>query len=61
MRWESWAQFWEMGGYAIYVWGSVGVTFALLAIEVWLARSAHQKTLAELAQLTLVSNEEWTK
>jgi heme exporter protein D len=27
-------EFFAMGGYALYVWGSYGVTFALLAIEV---------------------------
>jgi len=26
--------FFAMGGYALYVWGSYGVTFALLALEV---------------------------
>ena len=26
--------FFAMGGYAFYVWGSYGVTFVLLAIEV---------------------------
>ncbi len=25
MRWQSWAEFWHMGGYGLYVWGSVGV------------------------------------
>ena len=41
MRWESWSQFWAMGGYAVYVWGSVGVTALLMAFEVWQAASAH--------------------
>jgi heme exporter protein D len=27
-------EFYAMGGYPFYVWGSYGVTFALLAIEV---------------------------
>ena len=26
MRWESWSQFWAMGGYGVYVWGSMGMT-----------------------------------
>jgi heme exporter protein D len=26
-------EFFAMGGYAFYVWGAYGVTFALLAIE----------------------------
>jgi heme exporter protein D len=48
MRWESWSQFWAMGGYAVYVWGSVGVTALLLAVEVWQARWAHRAVLAQL-------------
>jgi heme exporter protein D len=28
------SEFFAMGGYGWYVWGSYGVTFALLAIEV---------------------------
>jgi heme exporter protein D len=48
MRWESWSQFWAMGGYGVYVWGSMGMTAVLLALEVWLARVAHRQTLAQL-------------
>ena len=45
MRWESWAEFWAMGGYAVYVWGSVGVTFLLIVIEIWQARMARREAL----------------
>jgi heme exporter protein D len=38
MRWTSWAEFWAMGGYAVYVWGSFAMTALLMAIEVWQAR-----------------------
>ena len=48
MRWESWAAFWHMGGYAVYVWGSVGVTAMLLAVEVWQARWAQRVVLNQL-------------
>jgi heme exporter protein D len=30
----DWAKFFSMGGYAVYVWGSYGVTFVLLGAEV---------------------------
>jgi heme exporter protein D len=30
----DWSKFFSMGGYALYVWGSYGVTFVLLAGEV---------------------------
>ncbi|MFN2577315.1 MAG: heme exporter protein CcmD [Pyrinomonadaceae bacterium] len=34
MHWLSWSDFFSMGGYGFYVWGSYGITFALLAGEV---------------------------
>ena len=48
MRWESWSAFWHMGGYALYVWGSVGVSFALLGLESWWAWRERVSTLAWL-------------
>ncbi len=30
----NWSKFFYMGGYALYVWGSYGVTFVLLGAEV---------------------------
>ena len=48
MRWESLSQFWAMGGYAVYVWGSVGVTALLMAVEVLQARWAHRAMLKQL-------------
>jgi len=48
MRWENWSQFWHMGGYAVYVWGSVGVTALLMAVEVWQARWAHRLALRQV-------------
>ena len=48
MRWESWSEFWAMGGYAVYVWGSVGVTALLMVVEVWQARWAHRLVLRQV-------------
>ena len=48
MIWSSATEFWAMGGYAVYVWGSVGVTALLLAVEVWQARWAHRLVLNQL-------------
>ena len=48
MRWQSWAEFWHMGGYGLYVWGSVGVCALLMLIEVWQARAARRQVLAQL-------------
>ena len=33
MNWSSWSDFFAMGGYALYVWGSYAVTFILVALE----------------------------
>lgn len=38
MNWGGWSEFWAMGGYGFYVWGSYAVTVAALAIEVLLLR-----------------------
>jgi heme exporter protein D len=37
MSWNSWEEFWDMGGYALFVWGSYGVVFAGVSLELWLA------------------------
>ncbi len=34
MNWGGWSEFWAMGGYGFYVWGSYAVTFAALALEI---------------------------
>ena len=34
MIWESWGDFFAMGGYALYVWGSMVVVFGLMLCEV---------------------------
>jgi heme exporter protein D len=39
MSWGSWDNFLAMGGYGFYVWGSYGVTAALIAIEVIVLRA----------------------
>ncbi len=46
MRWDSWSQFWEMGGYGLYVWGSMGVTALFILLEIWQARQARCNALA---------------
>ena len=48
MKWQSWAEFWHMGGYALYVWGSVAVCALLMLIEVWQARAARRQVLVQV-------------
>ncbi len=39
MNWGSLDNFLAMGGYGFYVWGSYGVTLALIAAEIALLRA----------------------
>jgi heme exporter protein D len=50
MIWQSASEFWAMGGYGVYVWGSMGVSAALLALEVLLARAGRQQALNEVCE-----------
>lgn len=52
MSWGSLSEFWAMGGYAFYVWGSYAVTFALLAAETALLVLRRRNILRELARST---------
>lgn len=42
------AEFFHMGGYALYVWGSYGITLAVLTLNVVLARRQHHKMLGAI-------------
>jgi heme exporter protein D len=33
VNWTSWTDFFAMGGYALYVWGSYAVTAGLIVVE----------------------------
>ena len=32
MQWSSWSEFFNMGGFGLYVWGSYGISFVLLGV-----------------------------
>ena len=40
------SQWLAMGGYGLYVWGSLGVSLAALVLEVWLVRVGRRQALA---------------
>ena len=42
MHWNSVSEFLAMGGYAFYVWGSFGITFLCMALEIFLLRKRNQ-------------------
>ena len=48
MTWNSPAEFFAMGGYAFYVWGSFGVTALALLIEPLLLRKRRSEVLRSL-------------
>jgi len=56
MIWASWSDFFAMGGYALYVWGSFGVTLVLLAAEIALLilrkRNAVERLVQRAPQVT---------
>jgi heme exporter protein D len=43
--WHSAAEFFAMGGYGLYVWGSFGLTAVLMTVEPWLAVRRRQRAL----------------
>lgn len=46
MNWGGWNEFWAMGGYALYVWGSYGMTLVLIAAEIAAVRSRRRAAAA---------------
>jgi heme exporter protein D len=48
MQWHSVGEFLEMGGYALYVWGSFGACALAMIVEPWLLRRQHQQIVQTL-------------
>ena len=48
MNWSSFAEFAEMGGYALYVWGSYAMTAAALAWEALLLAQRRRRAIQDL-------------
>ena len=46
MNWGGVENFFAMGGYAWFVWGSYGVTLAAIVIELWTLRRRKLRALA---------------
>jgi heme exporter protein D len=53
MIWNSAAEFFAMGGYGLYVWGSVGVCAAALALEPFLLSRRREAILRSLRRHAL--------
>ena len=56
MIWQSWQEFFAMGGYAFYVWGSLLVVLGLLAAEViglqWRRRAILQRHAQQIERVS---------
>lgn len=51
MQWAGWSEFWNMGGYALYVWGSFAITGLLILMEIFLLRKNRNHTLKQLKRM----------
>ena len=50
MNWNSASEFFAMGGYGLYVWGSYAVTAAFMLTEPLLAMRRRRRALHAVAQ-----------
>lgn len=48
MNWASWADFWAMGGHALYVWGSFAMCVAAVLVEVLLLDHRRRELIQEI-------------
>ena len=48
MQWHSVSEFLAMGGYAAYVWGSVGACAVAMLVEPLLLRRRHRRIVRSL-------------
>jgi len=56
MNWGSASEFFAMGGYGLYVWGSYGVALLLMAAEPVLARRRRLRALRDAASAELFAD-----
>jgi len=49
MYWNTWSDFWAMGGYGLYVWGSYACVLVWLLLEPLLERRAHKRALSQIS------------
>ena len=56
MHWHSFGDFLGMGGYALYVWGSVGATALVVLAESLQVRARRRAILTELRDALEAAN-----
>ncbi len=50
MNWKSFDDFVQMGGYGLYVWGSYGVTLAVMLVEAIAVRQRQRRAMHSARQ-----------
>lgn len=58
MNWASWSDFFSMGGYGLYVWGSFLVSFICMVGEVILVSNRRRTLLKQLSLIHKVNQHE---
>ena len=51
MQWNNAAEFFAMGGYAFYVWGSFGACALLMIAETWLVQLRQREAITSVRRL----------
>jgi heme exporter protein D len=51
MIWTGWNEFWAMGGYGLYVWGSYVAVLVGIVFEIVLLRRGQAETLKRLKRM----------
>jgi heme exporter protein D len=54
----NWSEFFAMGGYGLYVWGSYGMAALVLAFNVLAARQREKNVRRELEETTRLNQAE---
>lgn len=57
MNWTSPAEFFAMGGYGQYVWGSFGVAIVVLGAEWYLLRQRRKAALSQVKRQLILRKE----
>jgi heme exporter protein D len=62
MIWNSFNDFWAMGGYGLYVWGSFGVTALCVALEMIWVKNARAQALTQISNelVAETNSKEWS-
>jgi len=57
MNAQSLGEFFDMGGYALYVWGSFGATFLVIVLEPLLVRHRHRAIVQRIRRMIRLESE----